>query len=238
MTAGPSCYTSARIDGGRLRHESAHLARLARDAALLSLGRVDIEGARRAMHEAGHAFGDGSGIVRIELSRARDGIVQVTTTRPLGPTRESWRAITASETHPGADAFAGVKRSGVPLYQRARDEATRADADEAILVDASGVVVEGARSNLIIVSGDGTLRTPPLARGAVAGVALAILRAVVPDLREADVLREDLRDVRELIAVNAVRGAVPIVLLDGIAVGDGRPGPLSAHFARLLDAAA
>jgi len=75
---------------------------------------------------------------------------------------------------------------------------------------------------------------PPLARGAVRGVALeAALAAGVP-LAPRDVTRADCRALRELVATNAVRGARPIVALDSAPVGDGRPGPLAAALAAAL----
>ena len=43
----------------------------------------------------------------------------------------------------------------------------------------------------------------------------------------------ELRSAREIVVANAVRGARPVVRLDGRAVGDGRPCP----WARRLDAA-
>jgi hypothetical protein len=43
------------------------------------------------------------------------------------------------------------------------------------------------------------------------------------------------RQCRELIAVNAVRGARPILALDGHSIGEGRPGRFAAMLAAELD---
>ncbi len=80
----------------------------------------------------------------------------------------------------------------------------------------------------------GTCRT--CRRGAVRGVARSILMHALPELVEADVAGEDLRAADELIAVNAVRGAHPIVALDGLPIAGGNPGPWAAQLALLLDA--
>jgi D-alanine transaminase len=96
--------------------------------------------------------------------------------------------------------------------------------------------VEGARTNLVVVDREGTPRTPPLARGAVSGVGLELLRELAPTVIEADVSRADLESARELIAINSVRGAVPVVQLDGTPVGDGTPGAVAAHLAEVLSA--
>ncbi len=221
-----------------MRHEDRHLGRLERDASALGLGAFDADAARRALRDAGRTFGAGAGIVRLELSRESGRLRFAVTTRPLGEPSARWKAITSAEPHPGPDSFAGAKRSGVSFLECARRAANEAGADEALAFDVAGRLVEGARSNLIVVSNGGDLCTPPLARGAVSGVALSILRGAAPDLCELDLTLADLARARELIAINAVRGAVSIVAFDGRSIGEGRPGPCAARLARLLDAAA
>ena len=84
-----------------------------------------------------------------------------------------------------------------------------------------------------MVCGDGSLRTPPIERGAVAGIARAVLLDRVPELLERDADEDTLAQARELIALNGARGARPIVTLDGKPMGDGNPGPWSARLAQL-----
>jgi D-alanine transaminase len=207
-------------------------ARLVRDAEALGLGALDPADVRERLLAAGRAaFGDGAGVVRLE---ARPGGELVASTRPLGPEPASWRAIRASVEHPGPGPAPGAKRAAVPALAAARDEAAAAGADEALLFDAAGFLVEGARSNLALALADGRFVMPPLARGAVRGVALEAALAAGVALVEADVARDALGAVRELVATNAVRGARPILVLDGRPVGDGRPGPLAAALAAAL----
>lgn len=223
-----------------MRFEARHLARLARDAAALGLGAVDAALARRALHELGHAvFGAGEGVVRLEARRSSDGGVSLAaTTRSLGADPGVWRAITAPLVHEGGPAPHGAKLALRPLYTRAAEQAAGGGADEALLLDAQGRLVEGARSNLVAVGVDGVAAVPPAERGAVAGVALEACLVLAPPgtLVRRDVPREDLPRLRELVALNAVRGAVPIVALDGHPVGDGAPGPLASRLAAILDA--
>ncbi len=94
--------------------------------------------------------------------------------------------------------------------------------------------MEGAHTNLFAVTADGALVTPPLDRGAVAGLARTLAMERVPEAVEADVKRADLANLRELIAVNAVRGARPVVRVDSAPIGDGRPGPGCARLAQAL----
>ena len=87
-----------------------------------------------------------------------------------------------------------------------------------MLFDRGGWLVEGAGSNVVAVLADGELVTPPLSRGAVAGIALQVLTERVSELRERDLRQEDLRAARALICTNAVRGARPVTRLDGEAL--------------------
>jgi branched-subunit amino acid aminotransferase/4-amino-4-deoxychorismate lyase len=68
-------------------------------------------------------------------------------------------------------------------------------------------------------------------------VARDVARAAVPALAERDVPRAALARAREIVALNAVRGAVPVVRLDGAPVGTGAPGPFAAQLRAVLAAA-
>jgi branched-subunit amino acid aminotransferase/4-amino-4-deoxychorismate lyase len=236
-----ACYSTARWSGAGVRFEARHRARLARDAAGLGLAPFDPELARRAFHELGRAvFGRDEGIVRLAAYATADGSTSlVATTRPLGPEKTRWRAIVAPWAHDGAAAPRGAKLARRPLYTRAAERAAERGADEALLFDADGRLVEGARANLVAVDREGTASVPPAERGAVAGVALELCEAGAArgELARRDVTRAALADLRELVALNAVRGAVAIVEIDGRPVGDGRPGPVSARLAAILAAA-
>ena len=208
-------------------------ARLVRDARALGLGALGPADVEAELLAAGRArFGAaGAGVVRAE---ARAGGILVASARSLGPEPAAWRAVWSAAVHPGPGPAPGAKRAAVPALVAAREEALAAGADEALLCDAAGRVVEGARSNLALALADGRCVMPPLARGAVRGVALEAALAAGVALVEEDLAREALGAVREIVATNAVRGARPIVRLDGRPVGDGRPGPLAAALAAAL----
>jgi branched-subunit amino acid aminotransferase/4-amino-4-deoxychorismate lyase len=224
------------VEDGRTRFEARHLERLARDAPSLGLTAPDPEACREALRTLGRAaFGSGCGVVRLQVSRDGAGAPHLAgVARELGPEGAPWTALLAPFPHPGPAPWGGAKVSGQPLIALARDAARAAGADEAVLLDAAGFLVEGARSNLVVVTADGAWVIPPLQRGGVSGVARALLLEREPGLREADVSREALATARELVAVNAVRGAVPVVRLGGRPLGDGRPGPAAARLARCL----
>jgi branched-subunit amino acid aminotransferase/4-amino-4-deoxychorismate lyase len=70
----------------------------------------------------------------------------------------------------------------------------------------------------------------------VAGLAREIVIEALPELLETDVPRQSLAGAREIVALNAVRGALPVTRLDGRPVGSGQPGPLSEQLRRILAA--
>jgi len=217
---------------GRVRHLERHVARIARDAARLGLGDLDPDVCRRALTErAAAAFAEREGVVRLEAHAGPDGALLAASARPLGTERATWRAITAPGAHPGPSPTSTAKRSERGPFDAALARARAAGADEALLLDADGWLVEGARSSLVVVLASGALVTPPLARGAQAGIGRALLLERSGVLAEADVGAAQLASARELVAVNAVRGPRPVVALDGRPVGSGAPGPWSARLA-------
>jgi len=236
FSEGRGCYTSARIENGRARFAERHAARLARGARQLRLGPLDEALVRRALDElAEAAFGSGSGIVRLQASRDGDGGLHlVGVPRPLGPEPAEWSAIIVQPPHDGGGLAPGLKVSSRLTMALASDAARGARADEALLVDGAGWLVEGARSNIVVVPEGAGPATPPLDRGAVAGIARDVVLERVPEIAERDVAVAELGGAHEIIALNAVRGARPITRLEDTPVGDGRAGPWAERLAAAL----
>jgi len=235
---GRGCYTTARICRGRALWADRHARRLERDARRLEIGEVDPAQVLQALSELGRAlFANDEGIVRVQASGgSRDGPRLIGIPRELGPEPGRWAARIAPFPHEGPTPWSGVKATNRLLYTLAAASARERGLDEALLLDGSGYLVEGARTNLVVVAGDGTLATPDLARGGVAGIAREILCERVAELECRDIRGSELGRARELIAVNAVRGACPVVCVDGIDVGNGEPGPWSRRLDEILSA--
>lgn len=113
------------------------------------------------------------------------------------------------------------------VERRRRIEADTPQADERLIVGARGQVLEGFSSNFYVVR-DGVLITPG------DGVLEGITRRIVLDLAQvqgvpvclAPPLLADLEYVQEAAISSSSRGLVPVVRIDGRAVGDGIPGPV------------
>jgi branched-subunit amino acid aminotransferase/4-amino-4-deoxychorismate lyase len=230
------CYTSVRIRAGAPRFPDRHVRRLLRDADALGLPAVDVRLLHRALHElARAAFPGGEGVVRLQLSRDGDGAPHVVgVPRDLGDDPPAWRAITAPFAHPGALLAGGPKLTHRLLQTLASDAARAAGVPEALMFDAAGRLVEGARTNVVALGADGVLCTPPTERGAVAGIALEVAGERLPGLRRRDLSRRALLAARGVVVINAVRGARALTALDGAALGP-ESAPLAARLTAVLD---
>jgi len=235
---GRGCYTSVRVQAGRPRFAQRHVKRLQLGARALRLGNVDAEALERALSElARAAFPDGEGIVRLQISRDASAQLHVVgVPRSLGNERLEWCAVTSPLPHCGVVLPGGHKLTNRLVLGLAAEIAREAGADEALLFDTADRLVEGSRSNLLVVTREGTPATPPEDLGAVAGIALQVVLERVPEVRRQPVVRADLREAREIVALNAVRGARPITSLDGRPVAEGRPGPWAARLGEALAA--
>ncbi|WP_281645129.1 D-amino acid aminotransferase [Parendozoicomonas sp. Alg238-R29] len=115
--------------------------------------------------------------------------------------------------------------------------AQEAGVTEAIQIDESGRVTEGASSNVFVIR-DGRIITPPLSERILGGVTRAlVLQLAANDSRyvceERELSADDLQQADEIWITSSSREIVPIIELDGVAVGGGEPGPVWQYMAGL-----
>jgi para-aminobenzoate synthetase/4-amino-4-deoxychorismate lyase len=129
--------------------------------------------------------------LRVRLLLARDGTVTVEHA-PLGTSRIPVRLAVDSRPSPSPDEWCRHKSTRRDRYQAAA--ARRPDADDVVLVDARGRLIETTVANLAVRL-DGRWWTPPLSSGCLPGVerarlldggTLAERELTVPELRGAD----------------------------------------------------
>lgn len=147
--------------------------------------------------------------LRVRLELALDGAVEVTSQPfvPLAP-GTVWTIGIAEARLDAADPLVRHKTTRRQIYEAARAEFSRDEADEVVLLNGDGRLCEGTITNVFVDSGDGLLRTPSLANGLLPGVLRAQLieeeRAV-----EADLSPEDLRSAAAIFVGNSLRGLIP-----------------------------
>ena len=108
-------------------------------------------------------------------------------------------------------------------------------ADEALLRDMDGTLVEGTTSNVFFVE-DGTLKTPSLDKPVLPGVTRSVVLDLAADERfpveTGEYVPADVRSADEAFLTNSTWELRPIERADGIAVG---AGPVTELLTRLFD---
>jgi len=242
---GDGIYETMRSYGGRVFSLDRHLERLAYSAGRVGLALPGRAGLRRAIEETVAANGPGDHVVRmtvtrgplgkrLDLSSARTPSVLVATD-PIDPAEDERRRrgirVTFSKyVRLSAYPLAGAKTTNYQVSLFARNEAREAGAQEVLLANETGAVVEGAASNVFLVE-ERRLVTPPLDAGILGG----ITREVVLELADARELfveesvlpRARIETASELFMSGTTIQVAPVVEIDGRPVADGRPGEIS-----------
>jgi len=109
-------------------------------------------------------------------------------------------------------------------------EVTDEGYDEALLLDASGFVSEGAGENLFIIKG-GVVYTPDLSAGALNGITRNTVFAICQDLGlklvEKRITRDEVYICDEAFFTGTAAEVTPIRELDRIELGAGSRGPIT-----------
>jgi branched-chain amino acid aminotransferase len=212
---------------------------------------VDRVTLRREVLDALSAAGGGESYVRIVITRGSGplSLDPDTATAPLrvilvesvkGPSREAYvRGIEAATvaTRRAVDETpaAGAKVGNYLANLLAIREAKSRGAQEALIIDTEGHVVEGASSNVFAVAG-GALVTPPESAGILAGITRAHLIAEARRrgfaLTERPLDPEELYGADEVFITSSIREVLPVVRVDGRTIGGGVPGPVTRSMHR------
>jgi branched-chain amino acid aminotransferase len=129
-----------------------------------------------------------------------------------------------------------IKSNNLLNNALAMQEAIRQQGEEALMLNQAGEIAECAQSNFFLVRG-GRVLTPPLTAGLLAGVTrefvMEIARGLGLDASETRLTPDDLRTADEAFLTGTTREVTPVVAVDDLTIGSGRPGDITA---RLLGA--
>lgn len=146
--------------------------------------------------------------LRVRLTLAADGKANAATApfEPL-PADAVWTLRIAAKRLDSADPLIRHKTTRRHVYEAARAEFSREEADEVLLLNERGEVCEGTITNVYIDTGGPALVTPALDCGLLPGV----LRGEMIDegkAKEAVLTEVDLRAARALYVGNSLRGLI------------------------------
>jgi len=251
FTLGDGVFeTMLAVDGAVVRLD-AHMARLVSGAKRLHIP-VDISAARAAIAEtlAANGLTQSPATVRLTLTRGTGarGLAFPIEPRPTlvvsagkytpYPAELYQRGMTAVILPYRKNEFSalvGIKSLNYGENILGRADAQSAGADEGIFLNTRGFLAEGCVSNLFWVR-NGTLFTPEVACGAVAGVVraavLTLAGSVGLAVSEGKYSASSLENSDEAFFTNSLMGIMPLTAVDGRAIGRGFPGDVS----RLLSA--
>ena len=225
-----------QIDGAR------HFDRLER--SLRELG-IKLPVSRKALgliaDETARRNGVTDGIVYIQVTRgtaprdhavparARPTLVVIARSRRVPDPRRQQHGISIATAPDLRWGRCDIKTVALVANVLAKDHAQRQGAYEAWLVDKRGRISEGTSTNAWIVARDGTLITHPADAGILCGVTrLAVIdlaRAAGLKIKERAFTLKEAKAAREAFVTSATSFVLPVVRLDGHAVGRGVPGP-------------
>lgn len=225
---GEALFETMRADRGEVAFLSRHLARLLQSAETLQWSAVPSEAELRSALRVALADRPEEA-VRIRLMASRSGRIAVETSRIPGPPTPS--GITLVRAWHRSRWIAEHKTTSYAANRLAQSRADASGAGHALLLDSRGHLGETAFAN-VVCAVDGTALTPPV-RGILPGIARAL--AVESGLvQERELPPEKWARAQEIVALNSLRGPMPIRAIDGRQIGSGEPGPLEALLRRAL----
>lgn len=232
LSYGDGIFETMRIVKGRVPLLDWHAKRLMAGVKALDLGsrtRLAQE-FKKQVGSVAEAF-DGQAVLKYTLTRGHSSsgyqppmhsecstILQVF---DLPEWPESWyrqgiQSIRCKHPLPVQSALAGVKHLNRLDQVMAAHELN--GEQEGLMFDYDGRLIEGTKSNLLVLS-EGRLLTPSLKRIGVAGTLRQFLldhqSELGVDIIETEIHADQLQQAQGLIAVNGIFGVWPIILLDG-----------------------
>lgn len=228
LLRGGAAFETVRVYGGRPFLLADHLARFHFSAEALAL--EPPEGVDELVELV---LGAAPPDHVLRLYRTSDALVATAAPLPggLDDLRERGVALVSFEVGAPPPLLGGAKTTSYGLSFAARREAERLGADDALLVG-EGRVLEAATSNIWWRRGD-RLFTPAAVAGVLPGVTRGFVRSLEP-VEEGSFPLADLHTADEAFTTSSIREVMPVVLVDGAWIGDGRPGPAAARLQAAL----
>jgi len=241
-------YEVCSVNDGLLLDEEGHLDRLERSLKELAIPMPMRRAALKlVMREVMRRNRLKDGLIYLQVTRGayrRDHAIPqdarpslIITARSIDPKtydkrrEEGISVVTLKENRWGR---CDIKTTGLLPNVLAKTQARKGGAYEAWFVEADGSVTEGASTNAWIVTGKDVLVTRDLKANILAGVTRkGVLAALshhgINAIEERAFTLKEANAASEAFITSASGGVIPVVTIDGQAVGTGRPGPMAAR---------
>ncbi|MDB5566456.1 MAG: branched chain amino acid: 2-keto-4-methylthiobutyrate aminotransferase [Tardiphaga sp.] len=241
-------YEVCEVIGGKMVDFPRHMARMQRSLRELRIAEaMPLASLRIVMQEVVRRNRINYGIVYLQISRGvahrdhgfpspdvKPSLVVTAKSLNFAKNQETAargvKVITTAENRwPRVD----IKTVGLLPNVLARQEARDKGAYEAWYVDADGFVTEGASCNAWIVTKEGKVVTRTAERGILAGITRAVLIEVLASmqlkLEERNFTPDEAYQAAEAFVSSASQIVMPVVSIDGKAIGDGKPGGIATR---------
>jgi D-alanine transaminase len=249
---GDGVYEVVAFHNGYASRLPANIARLKRSLAELRI-RNPHGDARwsELVHELAAANGGGDLYVYLQVSRGAEygrnhaplpdvepTVFAFCAPLPAPPAElatQGLACITAQDTR---WARCDIKSVALLANVLLRQQAVEAGAAETILLRDGWLTDASASAVHIVVAGE--IRTPPRSHQLLPGTTRSLIEEIATAngiaCRSVPVSEAALRGAAEIWLSAATRGVAPVTRLDGVSVGDGRPGPLWRRMRALVEA--
>jgi len=246
---GDAVYEVTAVLDRRLVDFEAHLARLDRSLKEIALLSPLSHDALRALHaELIQRNGVDEGIVYLQITRgaadrdfaypenAEPTVIAFAQSRPLIANPYAATGVKVITIPDLRWKRRDIKSTSMLAQAMGKQEAKLEGAYEAWMVE-NGCVTEGTSSSAFILDAQGVVRTQPLGHHILPGVTRrAVLRLAALEgvsLEERPFSVAEALSAREAFMTAASAFVLPVVEIDGVAIGDGRPGPIARKFRAL-----
>ena len=242
-------YEVATVLGGRLIDNRAHLKRLARSLSELSMAPPctdeDIVAAQEKLVQLNNVT---EGLLYLQVSR---GVADRDFAFPQNPKSSLVMFTQVKSLLDSPTATTGIKIITIPdIRWKRRDiktvgllapslgkqAAIDAGADDAWMVE-DGFITEGTSNNAYIVRPDRVIQTRHLGNEILSGITrdavLRFARDANYDILEEPFSVDDAKLAQEAFITSASAFVMPVVSIDGVLLGDGKPGPVSTELRKI-----
>jgi branched-chain amino acid aminotransferase len=241
---GYSLFETMRAYDGAVFSLDRHLDRLAKSAALLGLpvernswakavGSV-IEANKLKEARVRLVLSAGPGSLTPDLQSCRQPTLLALAIPYTPPAPEiysrGYRVIISSVHRNSQSPLPGLKSSNFLESLLARQEARKAGADDALLLNDKGFLAEASSSNVFTVK-RGKLLTPGLGSGILPGITRSLILEMAATLKivaqESDISPGELMAADEAFISNSMIEIMPVSEVNGKKIGAGQAGPIT-----------